>query len=282
MSQLIQMQQRIKAVETIKKITQAMRIISMSTHTRLKKKVSHLLHYKNDITHLFAHLKQQFPTWDNPIFQSKKEGIDRSLLIIVSSQKGLAGSFNYNLFAYFSRNMPDTACDIIAIGKKGVDFALHTKGKLIKRYNTFSSQNIDHITREIFTYIMKEMSQYRSVIIYANTSIRFFTQKPYHYQLIPFDNHLKDKKEISLADYTWEQPIGNILDDLMHTYIKTTFYEILLQSLVAEQAARFLSMDGATQNAETMLNEMILGYNKLRQAKITGELTDLSGSFQSD
>jgi F-type H+-transporting ATPase subunit gamma len=81
--------------------------------------------------------------------------------------------------------------------------------------------------------------------------------------------------------YTWEQNPSDILDDLALQYLTATMYRLLFQSLLAEQAARFISMDNATRNAKQLLEDTQLQYNKLRQAKITRELTELSASFQN-
>ena len=83
-------------------------------------------------------------------------------------------------------------------------------------------------------------------------------------------------------DFIWEDSPLHILDALAHQQLNATLYALLVQSLLAEQAARFISMDNATRNAKYLKESMMLQYNKLRQAKITKELTELSTSFQRD
>ena len=83
----------------------------------------------------------------------------------------------------------------------------------------------------------------------------------------------------ALEEYEWEQPTNEMLDLLVHQYLETALYEACFQSLLSEQAARFLSMDSSTRNAESLLESTKLQYNKVRQTKITKEVTELSGSF---
>ena len=286
MSQLIQMRQRIKAVQTIQKVTQAMRIISMSTHTRLKKKVGLLDDYKKEIVDLFSHIKKFFPKWTNPFLSTEKNNLENPLVIVVASQKGLSGTFNSNLFRYCSKNLPQKKCDVIAIGKKAVEFIKTKKFPIITQHDSLSSPVIPSITQEIFDLIINANPQYTSTTIYSNLSRSFFLQKPQHTCIIPLkDEHTNNNDEKSKLDsdeYIWEQSHNEVLEYLAQTYIKIIISEFLFQSLLAEQAARFISMNSATQNAENMLEDMTLMYNKIRQAKITRELTDLSGSFQSD
>ncbi|MBT3455455.1 F0F1 ATP synthase subunit gamma [bacterium] len=283
MSQLIQMRQRIKAIETIKKVTQAMRIISMSTHTRLKRKVENVEKYQQEIISLFSLVKNMFPKWTNPFLQQKtKKSKDNNLIIVIASQKGLAGTFNSNLFKFFSSNEPTEKCDSITVGKKANNFISKTKHTQIKTYPSLTTPLVQIITDEIFEIIMQTSPAYTNVTVYANISRGFFSQKPQTYQLIPFDAQAEKLPEIDPDDYMWEEKPENILNFLASSYLKTVISQLLYQSLLAEHAARFISMDSATQSAENMLTDMTLSYNKIRQAKITRELTNLSASFQMD
>ena len=98
MSKLVHLRQRIKVIGTIQKITQAMRLISMSIHTRLKRKENAITQYIHTLNNLFAQLQLYAPEWTHPIIHPPKNGEKKTLVIIVGSQKGLCGSFNINLF----------------------------------------------------------------------------------------------------------------------------------------------------------------------------------------
>ena len=105
MSQLIQMRNRIKAIETIEKITHAMQLISMSTHARLRERKTHIEEYQNTIATLFKKVASQVPDWHNPVLMPSSSRDELPLIILIGSQKGLCGTFNLNLFSRFERDL---------------------------------------------------------------------------------------------------------------------------------------------------------------------------------
>ncbi|HZW61465.1 MAG TPA: FoF1 ATP synthase subunit gamma [Candidatus Babeliales bacterium] len=284
MAQLIQMRQRIKAIETIKKITHAMRLISMSNHSRLKGKEYPLTNYTNAINDLFYTIKAQTPEWKNPVLYPTTT-VPKTLIVLVGSQKGLCGNFNTALFKQFESHMKlikPKNLHFIAIGKKAVDYAkdhlAKKQGILIASYPDFSTISLFALAKTLTEEIMIAGKQYTDVLIASNKPKTFFVQKPYITQLIPFINTANTDKKI-FQDYEWEQNPQAILDILARQCLEATIQNLLFQSLLSEQAARFLSMDSSTRNAESLLEITELHYNKLRQAKITKELTELTGSF---
>lgn len=275
MSQLIQMRQRIKAIETIKKITQAMRIISMSLHGRLKNKEAAIGRYKDGIHALFFTLKHKNPTWINPFDHGKS---DRKLIIVIGSNKGLTGNFNTSLFKFLEQQAPKSGkVDFIVIGKKAVEYLKNKKNvSIIKMYTDVSLNTLFIIAPEISSIISEE--HYASVKVYSNKIRNFFIQKPSVSNLI----NLADDSgldQFDMSDYIWEQKPEEILNALVMMMLNADIQYLIFESLLAEQAARFISMDSSTRNAKNLLDETKLQYNKLRQAKITKELTELTGSF---
>lgn len=280
MAQLIQMRQRIKAIETIKKITHAMRLISMSTHTRLRGKESPLKKYQNDITNLFFDIHQQTPKWRHKLTHPERTQHSKTLIILAGSQKGLCGNFNSSLLTFFEKTMQKQNirdAQIITVGKKANDFVKNGEfGKVIQTHTNMTSQTLATISHKIFEIIMNNEYTFYKVFIVCNALKSFFIQTPHIIQLVPFAPQ-ETKPEIH--EYHWEQPPTEILNDLLEQSVLAQLYYLLFQSLLAEQAARFLSMDNSTRNANNLLDTTKLQYNKLRQTKITQELTELTGSF---
>lgn len=118
MSKLIAMRNRIKAIKTIKKITHAMRLISMSNQTRLKKQHVAMSKYVESLKTLFTSLHTATPEWNDPVFTPSKNG--KKLLIIIGSQKGLCGSFNTNILKTIPAKTITANTDLIVVGKKVV------------------------------------------------------------------------------------------------------------------------------------------------------------------
>lgn len=280
MSQLIQMRQRIKAIETIKKITHAMRLISMSLHARLKTKDEPLTTYKKTVNGIFQGIRKQNPEWHNNILYPTATTPPKTLVILVGSNKGLCGNFNSALFKLVHAHKAEfTNLHYIAIGKKAIDYArLTALGNEVAAYPICTIATLPMLVKAINEEIFHAAHHYTSVVFVSNMLKNFFVQKPQITQLIPFVQGSTDING-ELAEYAWEQNPSEILDALAGQCINATTQYVLFESLLAEQAARFLSMDNSTRNAKNLLDETKLQYNKLRQAKITKEITELSSNF---
>lgn len=282
MSQLIQMRQRIKTIETIKKITHAMRLIAMSSHGRLKNKQETLSSYCKEIQTLFLHLQSTQSNWTNSIVHPNG-AINRPLAIIVSSGKGLCGNFNSALFTlcknHLDFNNPPT---IITVGAKAYDFVANKMGIIPATYfMELSTQNYLSLAHKIGDLIIQAQPLYSEITLFSNYAKSFFTQKPTITQLIPLDTSIIHQEPKSEFQYLIDQPIHEILDSLAEQYIMAHIQHIFFESLLAEQSARFISMDNSTRNANNLLETTKLQYNKLRQAKITNELIELTGTLSS-
>ncbi len=277
------MRQRIKTIKTIKKITHAMRLISMSTHSRLKHKEDPLTYYCNSIEHLFFKIKHSFPGWHNPIIMPRKSHRHKDLIILIGSQKGLCGTFNSLLFKSFESifsNYDRKHVQLIAVGKRAADYLKASNfAPLIATYDKFTTITFSAILEKISNTILKADPTFHSVTVVSNVLKTFFLQKPKATSLIPLTRNIRDESQELPEEYAWEQPPQELLDMLANLFIQSSLEHLLFQSLLAEQSARFLSMDSATHNAESLLEKAELTYNKLRQAKITKELTELSGSY---
>lgn len=278
MSQLMQMRQRIQAVQSIKKITHAMRLISMSTHARMKTQEEPLRLYQESIKKLIA--KTTFINQGSPnsLLQPDAAAASRTLIILVGSQKGLCGSFNSMLtqrFTNFIRHLEQFS--LITVGKQATKASIAHHTKLIGSYDTFGTHNLLMIAQELLARITLTDEPYGNIYIIHQHAATFFLQKPKINRLVPA--HVDTGLPTVAAEIIIEQPAAEISDKLAELYLLSHIQHALFESLLAEHAARFISMDHATRNAETLLEEMQLNYNKLRQANITKELTELSAFF---
>lgn len=279
MSQLTLMRHHIKAVQTIRKITQAMRLISMSTHSRIKQFETPLHTYQKTILQLFIRARSS-ATVDATLTEESVNA-QTHLFILIGSQKGLCGSFNTSLFNFFDKTTEHTpSYKVITVGKRATNYIQKNEPeKLLAFYNTFGLHNALTIAQNLMQEIMQSHNTYAKVSIIYNSAPSFFAQKPVIQQLIPAT--LQEKRELAEppVSYEWEQPPQEIITFLTRQYLLSQLQHALFQSLLAEHAARFISMDSSTRNANMMLEELQLTYNKLRQAKITRELTELSSFF---
>jgi len=277
----MQMRRRIKTIETIKKVTNAMRLIAMSGHSKLKGKEITIHGYTQAIEQLFYQIKALTPPEFDPLMRPGTILNPTPLVILVGSQKGLCGAFNEALFKLFETSFPSaTPIDLIALGTKAIAFAAHTSLPMIESFEKFSRANLNETVWRLTKIINNSERPYRTVLIAGNVLKTFFNQKPTIAQILPLDPYKKvDFRSDMFDDYIWEQPATQLARDLAQLYIEAQLNQALFQSLLAEQAARFISMDNATRNAEGLLDLSKLQYNKLRQAKITREITELVSSM---
>ena len=278
MSQLILLRQRIKAIETIKKITHAMRLISMSSHAHLKNKQGSSETYAAHLKLLLSKIKQKTQINSNETAQ-KSIKRERVLICVVSSQKGLCGTFNTNLLNYCNTTLKtfnSADFSLFLIGKKIIDSLTPLyQQQIIGTIPNFSVRTIP----EIMITLQKEISAFDRVIIVHNVLKSFFLQKPQATTILPLELPLHETQTDDLSEYLWEIDAQTIFDELIKEHLHTYLEYTLFQSLLAEHAARFIAMDNSTRNAHKLLEEKKIEYNKLRQAKITKELTELSSLF---
>jgi len=278
MSQLIQLKQRIKAVEVIKKITHAMRLISMSSRLKLIKLSENLHFFKDEITPLLCSLENLHPSID------QNQLLRKNVLILIASEKGLCGNFNniiFNHFETYIQKIDSASYDFITIGKQAGDYLVQKNIKITKRYDKLSSNQLEHTATLLYEYLIAHKNYYSNVTCLYNRSKNFFVQEPHEFQLLPVQpqTSCSTKKSIVIDDYHWVQKPADVVQCIFQSFIKLNVLAILSESVIAEQSSRFLSMDSSTRNAENLLKKMNLEYNKIRQTKITKELTELVSSF---
>lgn len=280
MSQLIYLRQRIKAVETTKKITHAMRLISMSTHSRLKNKKNLLKHYNKEIDNIIQLIGQDF----QKEIDTQTSTTNNHLAILIGSQKGLCGTFNANNFRHFEHETDKTqSLKIIAIGKYAIDYLKQQNIAPIVTYTDFTSNQFISIAQKLSSFIWDHKSEFDTIKIYYNKQQSFFIQKPTTFQIWPLEKRqesaiIQTSKENTI-EYILEESAEVLLTKIQKIQITNLLQHALLNSLLSEQAARFLSMDSSSRNAENLIIEMKLKYNKGRQAAITQELTELTTGF---
>ena len=292
MSQLIRLRRQIKSIETTKKITYAMRLISMSLYGKLETQGEPLAHYRQMLAKLFSEITTVNVGWDNPILFPKDTSDSRPLIIIVASTKGLCGSFNSTLFRHIKRELElqgDQKPTFVTIGSKSRNF-VSDEGLAAssKQFNDFNSSNFLHIADDLTEIITEAEEPFTSVTFYSNFFRSFFVQKPDATRIIPFSTEELPKEEGQpqsqpsediISELIWEQDPHLVLDFLSLRYLRGSICHLLFQSLLAEQASRFVAMDNATSNADKFLERLTIRYNKARQALITKELSELTASF---
>ena len=318
MSQLIQLKQRIKTITAVKKITQTMRLIARSMHSKLKKQAGSLQVLKQEFKPLLCTLTKQ-----KVVAQGNGQKIKyKTLFIICASEKGLCGTFNATMFSYFNKKLtPETLQNshVISVGKKASQYITQRGIVPIVEFNKILPNKLESIVQDIYTKIVEIYPDYEEVVCLSSFAKTFFTQEPQTTTLIPIKQypcsiideninflcsdvvssykqfHMKVygikifihstilKKSLMIFgivdDYEWPQDKQDVTNSLFQILLRVNILSILINSMLSEQSSRFLSMDNATRSAQDLQKSLKLAFNKMRQAKITRELIELISGF---
>lgn len=293
MAQLVQLREQIKAVQTTKKITHAVRLVSMSMYSKLEKLSTPHNAYLRSIVVFFNSLSNRNPEWQHPIFNPDDLMDSKPLYIVVSTAKGLCGSLNSNMFRFLDQSLflqPHQTAEFIVIGQRGIKYIKSKNwGEVIYAYQELNSNNYMTVAEDIVDRIVNSNKGYSSVTFFGSYQQSFFHQKPRKSVLLPLQrggvNFYVDNKELENWAATFgdepiiEQPMEDLLEYAATSCAHAFVLNILFQSILAEHAARFLAMDSSTTNAEKYLEKLTLQYNKIRQAVITKEVAELSSNL---
>jgi F-type H+-transporting ATPase subunit gamma len=300
MSQLVQLRRQIKSIQATKKVTHAVRLTSMSMYSKLESRFANTQQYASHTQDFLTTLSQYSDSIKIPALLPNKPLEANPLIIVIASSRGFCGGFNSTLFRYMEKNFfaPEkTQPNFIAIGQKATKFFKDScYGPCICNYNELNSQNFILIANDLVERILTQTPSYSSVIAFSNTPKNFFIQRPQKTTLVPIPwdkqnkqpNKTEETDEVnSIQNNTegmpiLEQTLPEIINYLAISYLKTSIAEILFKSLRAEYSARFLAMDSSTNNAEKILEQLILQFNKQRQALITREVSELAAGFSSN
>lgn len=274
MSQLIKLREQIKTIKTIQKITQAMRLVSMSIHSKLNNQKIYLKNYQAELNKIASLVDNHQPN-----SQENSDLSNKKLVILIGSQKGLCSSFNQDILRKFLiYKETQNAIEVMVIGKKLIEIT-QRKIDIDHKLAKFTPATVSEVSNHIFNYINQH--NFQEVSCLSNSSKNFFTHITKVTQIlpIPVTNRPQDT-DAQKEPYIWEQNLDEISKTLTRNQLKLNIYCLLFDSLIAEYAARFRSMDKATRNASDLLDTTERQYRKVRQAKITRELVELSAIFQ--
>jgi len=288
---------RITAVQNTAKITQAMRMISAAQLKRAQNNIESARPYVLKLADILGNLVEDIGEgYSHPLIEKRKE-VKGITLITIASDRGLCGSFNNNLFRFvlnyiesdLSKEFPGANLQLITVGKRTGQFFKKQNINLIKDYSgIFSNLNFT-VAKDIVNIAKNEYFEGKTdkVIIAFNEFKNVIIQKPKLIQLLPIESTSegKQKKETNKEkfnlDYLFEPEQKAILDDLLPKYVDIQLWRTLLESFAAEQAARMMAMENATKNANDLIQNLELIFNKARQAAITKEMLEIVGGAEA-
>lgn len=293
MANTILLKRRIKTAQNVSKTTKAMQMIAASKLKRAQNAALASRPYVEKLTSLTKSLSRNL---DKQLFHPYMKGNEskRTLLIVISPDKGLCGGLITNLLREYFQIAQDENYSLITVGKKIEHQAVKGKNILLASFpigNTLPSFSMVPPIQKIIDEEFLSGNIGSVKILYSNF-ISVFTQVPVIVPLLPVkvtdDTHLlyrstntnvpveTKEQEVDTAFEIYEPAAAEMLPELLKHYIEMNLYHYLLESHLSEQAARMLAMQNATDNARDIITQLTLVYNKARQEKITNEILDIS------
>ncbi|MEO5703283.1 MAG: F0F1 ATP synthase subunit gamma [Gammaproteobacteria bacterium] len=270
---------KIKSVKNTQKITRAMEMVATSKMRKANERVRAARPYAQKIRNVIGHLAHAHPEYQHPYLQDRT--VKRVGFIIVSSDRGLAGGLNSNLFkttvvAMKEWSQQGTAVDICTVGAKSAGFFKRLGGNIVAQVSHLGdAPSIVSLigTVKVMLDAYNEGRIDRLFLVY-NEFVNTIVQRPQVQQMLP----LQPDENTELGhqwDYIYEPEAKEVLDQLLARYIESLVYQGVLENVASEQAARMVAMKNASDNAGDIISDLQLAYNKARQASITQELSEI-------
>ena len=286
MPNLKELKNRISSVKSTRKITSAMKMVAASKLRRAQELAESSRVYADSLSFILSSLAGNTKnSADLPEILTGRENSKISLLIINSSDRGLCGGFNSNLFRNAKKWISDQqgqgkSVKIMTVGKKASSFYKKTDLDIVASFEDLNSNDRQlQVSEEIKNKIMElcENNEIDEVSILFNKFVSAISQEPTYQSLIPLSNEetSEDESEANNAVFEFEPDKNELLEYLVPRNFLTQIYRSVLESSASEHAARMTSMDNATRNAGDMIDRLTLTYNRTRQAFITKELIEI-------
>ncbi len=286
MPNLKELKNRISSVKSTRKITSAMKMVAASKLRRAQELAESSRVYADSLSFILSSLAGNTKnSADLPEILTGRENSKISLLIINSSDRGLCGGFNSNLFRNAKKWISDQqgqgkSVKIMTVGKKASSFYKKTDLDIVASFEDLNSNDRQlQVSEEIKNKIMElfENNEIDEVSILFNKFVSAISQEPTYQSLIPLSNEetSEDESETNNAIFEFEPDKNELLEYLVPRNFLTQIYRSVLESSASEHAARMTSMDNATRNAGDMIDRLTLTYNRTRQAFITKELIEI-------
>jgi F-type H+-transporting ATPase subunit gamma len=270
---------QIKATQNTSKITKAMEMVAASKMRKAQDAVTQSRAYSDGINTVIANLMQAHPEYPHP-FLVKRDTIKRVAYIVVSSDKGLCGGLNTNMFRHALISLKeikkDADVEVLTIGRRAGLFMKRVATLVASVEDINDSPEFSEIVGVVNMAMEKFLAgDYDEVRLVYNTFVNTMTQAPTEVQLLPCPES-KAEERSGYWDYIYEPDSKEVLDGLLRRYIETIVYQAVLENKACEQSARMVAMKSATDSAKDIISDLQITYNKARQAAITQELAEIS------
>ncbi|HEY9559610.1 MAG TPA: ATP synthase F1 subunit gamma [Anseongella sp.] len=285
MANLKEVRNRIGSIVSTQQITKAMKMVSAARFRRATEAIIQMRPYANKLREILANLSASLE--DSSSVYAQEREAKNVLLLVITSNRGLAGSFNMNVIktannliaGEYTRQHDSGNLHILAVGKKGQDYYRKHKYQVVGDHNELFNDLNFASASAIAEDVMEGYAEgkYDKVVMvynqFRNAAVQILTTE----QLLPVAKAAAEQQETnsSRVDYILEPSQEAIVEELIPKSVKMQFYKALLDSHASEHGARMTAMDKATDNAGELLRSLRLQYNRARQAAITNEILEI-------
>jgi F-type H+-transporting ATPase subunit gamma len=277
MANTIDIRRRIRSVKNTQQITKAMKMVSAAKLRRAQERMFAARPYAAALRQVLSSVASRVEGLKHPLLETREQE-QKVLLLVVTSDKGLAGAFNANVIKAAQNAIKErgwTAVELLPIGRKANDF-FRRRTIPIRREAThvFQALSLD-TAREIAQGISKDFveGEVDAVYVAYNEFKSIIAQDVRVEKLLPIERAWDETN--NGIEYLYEPGPEQILSELLPKHIEFQLYRVLLESAAAEQGARMSAMEAATKNAKDMIDHLTLTYNRIRQASITKEIIEI-------
>ncbi|MGD2130289.1 MAG: F0F1 ATP synthase subunit gamma [Lysobacterales bacterium] len=273
---------KIRSIENTKKVTSALEMVSASKIRKSQDMMNASRPYTHMIRRVMGHLSKANPEYRHP-FTVRRAEIRKVGYIVVSTDRGLCGGLNINLFKLVLGSVREwqekgAEVSLVTLGKKASSFFKNIKVEIAAHASNLGEQpQIEDLIGSIKVMLDAYREQTVDLVyIVYNDFINTMSQRPTLEQLLPLPE-TEDEEVRDIWDYIYEPDAETLLDTVLVRYIEADVYQAVLENLASEHAARMVAMKNATENAGELIDELTLAFNKARQAAITQEISEIVG-----
>lgn len=288
---LKEVRERIKSVNSTQQITKAMKMVSAAKLRKAQQAITELRPYSNRLDKILKNIISNLDGDASTSYGIERE-VAKATLVVVTSSRGLCGAFNTNIIkksiqkieTEYAEHVINNRLEIVCIGKKGYDSLRKRYPKeafnidFINLFADLSFENVAQVSAKLMEdFISKKVD---NVDVCYGQFRNAAVQSPACVQFLPVEKIEKSYEDVTYRakpDYIFEPSEAELLEELIPTILQTTFQKFLLDTHASEHGARMTAMDKATENAEELIKNLKINYNKARQEAITKELSEIVG-----
>ncbi len=293
MASIREIRRRIKSVKNIAQVTRAMQMVAASRMRRAQEQALASRPYANKAWEVLTYLSQVPST--HPLL-TPRGSVNKVAIILITADKGLAGAYNTNIIRHTIRFMRENnrqGAELITVGRKGRDLMVRYGRTVIAEFSDLparpTSFDISPIARVAIDGFLE--GDFDEVHLAYTRFVNTLQQDPTMRLLLPIQprtiegkvmsRHMTEEQTMGRVEYLYEPNRDTLFDTILPRFTEVQIYQAVLEALASEHSARMVAMRNATNNANELVSDLTLTYNKLRQDAITKEMLDIAGGAEA-